>query len=80
MANMKKFISSYRSIIAESTDDWNVILKEALITFKGKQYPNFGQIVIVAGGPASGKGFVIDNLFDIFFQRVYVISFAADTK
>jgi hypothetical protein len=80
MANMKKFISSYRSIIAESTDDWNVILKEALITFKGKQYPNFGQIVIVAGGPASGKGFVIDNLFGISGKRYDVDSLKEDIK
>lgn len=80
MTKMKDLINSYYSIIAESADCWNVLIKEALITFKGKQYPNFGQIVIVAGGPASGKGFVIDNLFGISGKRYDVDSLKEDIK
>lgn len=40
-------------------------LDEALITFGGKAYPKFGQVVILAGGAGSGKGFVGDNLMGI---------------
>ena len=35
-------------------------LQEALITFGGKPYPKFGNIVILAGGAGSGKGFIRD--------------------
>ena len=38
------------------------ILLEKLITFGGKAYPKFGNVVIMAGGAGSGKGFVKDNL------------------
>lgn len=38
------------------------ILMEKLITFGGKAYPNFGNVVIMAGGAGSGKGFVLSNL------------------
>ena len=38
------------------------VLLEKLITFGGKAYPNFGNVVIMAGGAGSGKGFVKDNL------------------
>ena len=37
-------------------------LLEKLITFGGKAYPKFGNVVIMAGGAASGKGFVKDAL------------------
>lgn len=40
-------------------------LDEALITFGGKAYPPFGQIVILSGGAGSGKGFVKSNLLGI---------------
>lgn len=40
-------------------------LDEALITFGGKAYPKFGNIVILAGGAGSGKGFVKDKLMGI---------------
>lgn len=38
------------------------ILMEKLITFGGQAYPNFGNVVIMAGGAGSGKGFVLSNL------------------
>jgi hypothetical protein len=37
-------------------------LSEKLITFAGQAYPKFGNIVIMAGGAGSGKGFVKDKL------------------
>jgi hypothetical protein len=47
--------------IAEQYD----ILLEKLITFGGQAYPKFGNIVIMAGGAGSGKGFVKDKLVGI---------------
>jgi hypothetical protein len=53
----------------ESMIKFNEFLKdqisEKLITFGGKAYPKFGQIVILAGGAGSGKGFVLSNLLGI---------------
>ena len=40
-------------------------LLEKLITFGGKAYPRFGNIVFMAGGAGSGKGFVLSNLVGI---------------
>lgn len=40
-------------------------LDEVLITFGKKAYPKFGNVVILAGGAASGKGFVVSNLLGI---------------
>ena len=37
-------------------------LSEKLITFAKRAYPKFGNIVILAGGAGSGKGFVKDKL------------------
>lgn len=37
-------------------------LNEKLITFANKAYPKFGNIVIMAGGAGSGKGFIKDKL------------------
>jgi len=47
--------------IAEQYDT----LLEKLITVGGKAYPNFGHIVIMAGGAGSGKGFVKDKLLGV---------------
>ena len=47
--------------VAEQYD----VLLEKLITFGGKAYPKFGNVVIMAGGAGSGKGFVKDNLVGI---------------
>lgn len=66
---MDKFIRGYYHTLFCESRDWNTIVSEALITFGGKQYPNFGQVVIVSGGSGSGKGFVIDNLFGIEGKR-----------
>lgn len=45
--------------------EYNTILREALITFGNKAYPKFGQVVIMSGGSASGKGFINGNLMGI---------------
>jgi predicted kinase len=49
---------SLRSFLKEES----VELYEKLITFAGQAYPKFGNIVIMAGGAGSGKGFVKDKL------------------
>lgn len=40
-------------------------LNEKLITFGGRAYPKFGQVVILAGGAGSGKGFQLNSLLGI---------------
>jgi len=40
-------------------------LMEKLITFGGKAYPKYGNIVVMAGGAGSGKGFVLSNLVGV---------------
>lgn len=40
-------------------------INEKLVTFGNKAYPKFGNIVILAGGAGSGKGFIKDNLLGI---------------
>lgn len=40
-------------------------LQEKLITFGGQAYPKFGNVVIMAGGAGSGKGFVKNKLVGI---------------
>ena len=37
-------------------------LLEKLITFGGQAYPKFGNIVVMAGGAGSGKGFILNKL------------------
>lgn len=41
------------------------LLNEALVTFGNQSYPKFGNIVILAGGAGSGKGFVTDKMLGI---------------
>jgi len=43
----------------------NEELLEALITFDKQAYPKFGNVVIMAGGAGSGKGFIKDKLLGI---------------
>tara|TARA_R110000850_G_scaffold40159_2_gene103637 strand:+ start:127 stop:1041 length:915 start_codon:yes stop_codon:yes gene_type:complete len=51
---------SYSDFIIEQQ-----VLQEKLITFGGKAYPKFGQVVILAGGAGSGKGFTLKTLLGI---------------
>jgi len=48
---------SFNEFVKHTSD-----LSEALITFGGQAYPKFGNVVIMAGGAGSGKGFVKDKL------------------
>ena len=48
-----------------SFGDYQDDLNEVLITLGNKAYPQFGNIVILAGGAGSGKGFVKDKLLGI---------------
>jgi len=41
------------------------ILLEKLITVGGRAYPKFGNVVIMAGGAGSGKGFIKDKLLGL---------------
>lgn len=49
---------TFHGFVKESFSD----LSEALITFAGQAYPKFGNVIILAGGAGSGKGFVKDKL------------------
>jgi len=46
----------------QELQQYSEILLEKLITFGGKAYPKFGNVVIMAGGAGSGKGFALSNL------------------
>jgi len=62
MKRLSQYITESESeMLSENAE----ALMEKLITFGGKAYPKFGNIVIMAGGAGSGKGFVKDNLVGI---------------
>jgi hypothetical protein len=52
---------SLRSFLKEEI----VELSEKLITFANQAYPKFGNILIMAGGAGSGKGFIKDKLIGL---------------
>jgi len=54
-----------RTIAEIYKDTLSQQINEKLITFAGKAYPQSGHVVIMAGGAASGKGFVQQNLLGI---------------
>lgn len=58
----KEQLAVEESIREEYISEQYDILLEKLITFGGKAYPKFGNIVIMAGGAGSGKGFIKDKL------------------
>lgn len=69
MLNFKEFSSLYEpepiveeTIREEYMEEQYDVLLEKLITFGGRAYPKFGNVVIMAGGAGSGKGFVKDKL------------------
>jgi hypothetical protein len=56
----------FRRFIQETEETLNIdLLFEKLITVGGKAYPKYGNIVILAGGAASGKGFIKDKLLGL---------------
>lgn len=58
MKKFNQYINEQQLLEAEE-------LMEKLITFGGKAYPKFGNIVIMAGGAGSGKGFVLSKLVGV---------------
>ncbi len=60
---MKKFnhFITEQELMQNTAED----LLEKLITFGGKAYPKFGNIVVMAGGAGSGKGFVLSKLVGV---------------
>ena len=40
-------------------------IDEALIRFRNQAYPQFGNVLILAGGAGSGKGFALENLIGL---------------
>jgi len=59
-------MKSFNTFLQESFSlEESSMLLEKLITFGGQAYPKFGNIVIMAGGAGSGKGFVKDKLVGI---------------
>ena len=61
----KESVEAEDTLREEYIEEQYDILLEKLITFGGKAYPKFGNIVIMAGGAGSGKGFVKDKLVGI---------------
>jgi len=63
----KNFQSTSKVLAVESFKTYleKESLDEALITFNKKAYPKFGQVVILAGGAGSGKGFIQSKLLGI---------------
>ena len=69
---MKKTLKTYNDFLLEAKTlnetlltEEDEILLEKLVTFANKAYPPFGNVVIIAGGAGSGKGFVKDKLLGI---------------
>lgn len=67
MKELKQYITESnqelftREYLVESYEQ----IMEKLITVGGKAYPNFGNVVIMAGGAGSGKGFVQSTLLGV---------------
>jgi hypothetical protein len=57
-------MDSFKRYVTEDISD-DVFLLEKLITLGGQAYPKFGQVVILAGGAGSGKGFQLSTLLGI---------------
>lgn len=58
-------MKSFKYFTEETLYEEAEVLLEKLITFGGQAYPKFGNVVIMAGGAGSGKGFVLSNLVGI---------------
>jgi len=62
---LKQIQESEKQISNDFLSESYDTLLEKLITFGGKAYPKYGNVVIMAGGAGSGKGFVKDKLVGI---------------
>lgn len=61
-SSLNPIVEAYLEMLSEKSKPDIEFLEEKLITFGGAAYPKFGQVVIMAGGAGSGKGFVLNNL------------------
>ena len=64
MNNYKQHIQDLTEVQDHATTTAEV-LNEVSIQFGGKSETQFGQVVILAGGAGSGKGFILNTLLDI---------------
>jgi len=61
---MNDYTAAYYEMLFEENSLEN-LYTEKLITFGNKAYPKYGNVVIMAGGGGSGKGFQIANMLGI---------------
>jgi len=59
---LKEELIAEEKLVEEFLEEQYQELVEKLITFGGQAYPKFGNVIIMAGGAGSGKGFVKDKL------------------
>ena len=59
--------NAHRHLLKERSVLWipRVQLDERIVTFGGRAFPKEGQLVFMAGGPGSGKGFVLRNIVGV---------------
>ena len=65
MLSFNSYVSQPDPIREQYIEEQFEVLLEKLITIGGKAYPRFGNVVIMAGGAGSGKGFIKDNLLGL---------------
>lgn len=61
----KNLHEEFVKTLTEETGVEAELIQEAMIMLTGQKDAQFGNVVIMAGGAGSGKGFVIDNLVQI---------------
>ena len=52
----------------------------SLITIGGRAYPNYGQVLMLAGGAGSGKGFQLQNVIGLRGKVLDVDNFKKGTE
>ncbi len=62
MINYTQFIHDEAMVLPNASAG---ILNEVAIQFGGRKETQFGQVLILAGGAGSGKGFILNNLIDL---------------
>lgn len=65
MLSFKSYLNQSDPIREKYIKEQYDVLLEKLITIGGKAYPRYNNVVIMAGGAGSGKGFVKDNLLGL---------------
>ena len=65
MLSFKSYLNQSNLIREEYIKEQYDVLLEKLITLGGKAFPRYNNVVIMAGGAGSGKGFIKDNLLGV---------------